>query len=338
MTDCIFGGSNGMDLYQDLVRVAVPALPAPAPEPARRAILVVGMSRSGTSLLTNVLHTLGAALPHDLMGAAHGNPIGHFEPQALVALNDDILHSLDRSWDDPRPIPPGWFRSRPAYAFLQRIIAQIRSSYDDASLLVIKDPRLCRLLPLYVSALDVLDIEPLVILQMRPVAEVVQSLVDRDDMAPDVAESLWVRSVIEAEWQSRHCRRVWVSMTEMVADWPGTVSRIAHGLRVEWPIGLQAASGEIASLLKPRLCRRVAAEPCEHRERPFCADVWTAVRHGLAGDEPAARAGFDTVRGALHDLDRMYGPYLLALAAMQASLSWRLTAPLRALRRVARRG
>jgi hypothetical protein len=338
MTDRIFEDRIGMDGYQDLVRVAAPPLPVAVPEPPRRAILVAGMSRSGTSLLTNVLHTLGTTLPHDLMGAGHGNPIGHFEPQALVALNDDILRSLDRSWDDPRPIPPGWFRSRPAYAFLQRIIAQIGSSYGDASLLVIKDPRLCRLLPLYVNALDVLDIEPLVILQVRPVAEVVQSLVDRDDMPPCVAESLWVRSMIEAEWQSRNCRRVWVSMTEMVADWPGTVSRIADGLRLEWPIGLQAASGEIASLLKPRLCRRVSAEPHEQRERPFCADVWTAAEHGLAGDEPVARAGFDAARGALHDLDRMYEPYLATLAAIQTSLSWRLTAPLRALGRMARRG
>jgi len=40
----------------------------------------------------------------------------------------------------------------------------------------------------------------------------------------------------------------------------------------------------------------------------------------------------------LHDLDEMYEPYVSTLAAMQASLSWRLTAPLRTMRRVAWRG
>jgi hypothetical protein len=327
-----------MDGYQDLVSITAQMRPAAASVPSRRAILVTGMSRSGTSLLTNVLHTLGATLPHDLVGAGHGNPRGHFEPQALVALNDRILESLDRRWDDPRPIAASWFRSRSAYQFLQLIIAQIQSSYGDAPLLLIKDPRLCRLLPLYVDALDVLDIEPLVILQVRPVAEVVQSLVDRDDMQPRLAESLWLRSVIEAEWLSRNCRRVWVSMTEMISDWPDMVCRIAEGLHLDWPVNLQKASGEIASLLKPRLCHRVVSTTCERNVHQFCNNVWIAAEHGLAGDEPAARAAFDLVRGALNDLDRMYEPYMLVLAAMQASLSWRLTAPLRALGRVARRG
>src|ERR1700710_432997 len=108
-----------MDGYQDIARVARVALPIPEPRPARKALVVLGMSRSGTSLLAHVLHALGASLPNDLMGAAHGNPLGHFEPRALVALNDRILESLDRRWDDPRPIPARWFRSRPAYEFLR---------------------------------------------------------------------------------------------------------------------------------------------------------------------------------------------------------------------------
>jgi hypothetical protein len=327
-----------MDGCQDLARVEPSTLLTPIPRPTRKAVLVLGMSRSGTSLLAHVLHTLGAALPEDLMGAAHGNPLGHFEPRGLVALNDEILESLGRRWDDPRPIPARWFRSRPAYPFLKRITAQIRESYGDAPLLVIKDPRLCRLLPLYLDALDVLDIEPLAILQVRPVTEVVQSLADRDDMQPNLAEFLWLRSVIEAEWQSRNCRRVWLSMADMVEDWPDAIRRITDGLRVQWPMDPKRAFGEIALLLKPRLCHRVAPTRGDDNLRRFCAEAWMAAEHGLAGDEPAARAAFDAARAALHDLDRMYEPYLLALAAVHTSLSWRLTAPLRALRRVARLG
>lgn len=71
----------------------------------RKALLVLDMSRSGTSLLTHVLHALGAALPRDLMGAGHGNPLGNFEPLGLIALNDRILQSLGLRWDDPREIP-----------------------------------------------------------------------------------------------------------------------------------------------------------------------------------------------------------------------------------------
>jgi hypothetical protein len=320
-----------MDGCQDLARIDAP-LAMPEHRPARKAVLVLGMSRSGTSALAHVLHALGAALPRDVMGAGHGNPLGHFEPRGIVGLNDAILASLDRRWDDPRPIPTRWFRSRSAYPFLQRVTAQIRESFGDASLLVIKDPRLCRLLPLYLDALDVLDIEPLVILQMRPVAEVVRSLGDRDDMQPGPAASLWLRSVVEAEWQSRACRRVWISMADLLADWLEAVSRIAEGLDLAWPTDTRAATDAIASILKPRQCHRVASMRSDYHTSGFCTEAWASALQGLAGNEPAARAGFDAVRGALQDVDQMYEPYLLRLAAMQASFSWRLTAPLRALR------
>ncbi len=288
------------------------------------------MSRSGTSLLTHVLHALGAALPQDLMGPSHSNPFGHFEPRALVALNDRVLAALDRPWNDPRPIAPRWFRSREAYRFVRQITAQIGESYGDAPLLVLKDPRLCRLLPLYLDALDMLEIEPLIILQMRPMEEVVQSLADRDGMEPDLGEFLWLRSVVEAEWQSRNCRRVWVSMGEVLADWPGTIRRIADGLRLEWP---EAALTEIGSLLKPRFRHHVAAPGSDPAGRRLSTAAWTAVEHGLAGDEPAVRAGFDTVRGMLHDLDRMYAPIIATRRPWFEWLPRRVIEPLRSLRR-----
>jgi hypothetical protein len=326
-----------MDFCQDLTRVEISTPLVPLPRPARKAILVLGMSRSGTSLLSHVLHVLGATLPNDLMGAGYGNPLGHFEPKALVKLNDRILESLDRRWDDPRPIPARWFRSRQAYRFMRRITGQIRQSYGDAPISVIKDPRLCRLLPLYLDALDVLDIEPLVILQMRPVAEVVRSLGDRDGMQPGLAEFLWLRSVLEAEAQSRSCRRVWASMGGIMTDWPDAMRRVTDGLDLEWPMECHEAIGEIGPLLKPRLCHGAAPEPFEATMPRFSAATWLAVEHGLAGDEPAARAAFDAVRAALTDLDQMHGNYLSALAAVRKPLLWRLNAPLRTLRRVTQR-
>jgi hypothetical protein len=197
-----------MDICQDSAGVTVSTPVVSLPRPARKALLVLGMSRSGTSVLTHVLHVLGATLPNDMLGAGPGNPLGHFESRALIELNDEILKSLDRRWDDPRPIPPRWFRSPDSYRFMRRIADQIRQDYGDAPILVIKDPRLCRLAPLYFDALDVMDIEPLVVLQMRPVAEVARSLADRDGMQQGLAEFLWLRSVLEAEAHSRNCRRV----------------------------------------------------------------------------------------------------------------------------------
>jgi hypothetical protein len=218
----------------------------------RKAILVAGMSRSGTSMITHVLHTLGAALPDDIVGPGAGNPLGHWEPRALVAINDEILNCLGRSWDDPRPLPDGWLETGQSRFNVARIRRRIERDYADAPLLVIKDPRLCRLLPLYRDALESLDIDLAVLLQVRPVAEVVRSLVERDGKHPALTELLWLRSVTEAEWHSRNCPRAWLSFGQVAGDWRECVRRVGQAFDLRWPIHPEDAAPRVAALLQPR--------------------------------------------------------------------------------------
>src|SRR4030095_1407423 len=65
----------------------------------RHALLVLGMHRSGTSALTNLLVHLGAAPPKTLMGPNQNNPLGFWESQSLCALHDRLLNAAGSSWD-----------------------------------------------------------------------------------------------------------------------------------------------------------------------------------------------------------------------------------------------
>ena len=72
-----------------------------------RALLVLGMHRSGTSALTRTLSLLGAALPQQLMGAKEeNNALGFWEPQAVYELNEALLRQLGSRWDDWQALPP----------------------------------------------------------------------------------------------------------------------------------------------------------------------------------------------------------------------------------------
>ena len=66
------------------------------------------MHRSGTSFLGECCGALGYALPRDSGGPADDNPRGHFEPQAVVALNEAILASRGAVWNrvGPLDLPP----------------------------------------------------------------------------------------------------------------------------------------------------------------------------------------------------------------------------------------
>jgi hypothetical protein len=252
----------------------------------------------------------------------------------LVEINDRILSHVGLAWNDPRPLPQGWVHSAEAHGFALQIRQQIEREYPDSRLLLIKDPRLCRLLPLYCDALEMMDIEPSVVLQVRPPAEVVRSLGQRDGTAADLSQLLWLRSVTEAEWHSRHCPRIWLDYAQVTADWRDSARRVAQRFDVTWPIPPETASGRV------KLLHLGLREPDRSAQPPILRRAWAAIDAGLADDEAAARRGFDLVRQQLSETDQLYMPIVTDLAQRHAaqlqtirtSTCWRLTAPLRALR------
>jgi hypothetical protein len=169
-----------------------------------------------------------------------------------MEIDDEVLHTMGRTWDDPRQIPSDWFRSKTAYSFHERLREVIQSEYVDAPLIVIKEPRICRLAPLYLDVLDALGIKPYVVLTVRHPAEVIHSASDRNDLDPATIELLWLRHVLEAETASRSCRRVWTSYDRVLQSWGPTVQSIASGLELTWPNEPENVRPMIEEFLRPR--------------------------------------------------------------------------------------
>src|SRR5437764_9402426 len=67
------------------------------------AVCITGAHRSGTSMLTRLLHGCGLYLgPNDaLMPPQADNPDGFWEHLSFVALNDELLEALGGAWDLP---------------------------------------------------------------------------------------------------------------------------------------------------------------------------------------------------------------------------------------------
>ncbi|HID44873.1 MAG TPA: hypothetical protein EYP34_03850, partial [Chromatiaceae bacterium] len=76
----------------------------------RTLILVLGMHRSGTSVLTRVLNLLGADVGENLLQAQPDiNARGFWEHEDLIAINEALLSVLERNWYDFRPLPERWW-------------------------------------------------------------------------------------------------------------------------------------------------------------------------------------------------------------------------------------
>lgn len=119
----------------------------------RQALLVLGMHRSGTSALTRVLSLLGADLPSRLLESRPDCVRGYWESADITGIHDRVLACAGLGWDGVLPIPVSWWHSDAAHGFEREILDVLRRDFSASSLFIIKDPRICRLLPLWTALL-----------------------------------------------------------------------------------------------------------------------------------------------------------------------------------------
>ena len=70
-------------------------------EPKRKLVIVLGSHRSGTSLLTAGVESLGAHTGVKDAYVSDQHPKGFFENEAIVHFNDWLLNFLGGRWDNP---------------------------------------------------------------------------------------------------------------------------------------------------------------------------------------------------------------------------------------------
>lgn len=215
----------------------------------RHAIVVAGMHRSGTSALTRTLSLRGATLPRRLLRPAPDNEAGFWEPREIVAIHDELLASAGSSWDDFSEFPQHWFASASAGSFKTRLVATLWEEFGPAPLFIVKDPRICRIVPLWLSVLDELGAAPLFVIPIRNPFEVAASLKQRNGFPETTSLLLWLRHFLAAERDTRGFRRSFVAYEHLLSDWGKVVDGIARDLHIHWPRRSVAFDLEIDSFL-----------------------------------------------------------------------------------------
>lgn len=210
------------------------------------AILVAGMHRSGTSATTGALRLAGVALGRELLGPGEDNPKGYWENAGAVAIHEKLLHALGRSWDDVRELPAGWDGSAAAAAAMQEIHALVESEFSDTRLWAVKDPRLCRFLPLWKRVLAERGVRAVALLVARHPVQVAASIRSRNGWAEAVGALLWMRNMFEAERSTRDLPRAVVTYDRLLADPIATLWQAAERMGVALPPAADVAAEALA--------------------------------------------------------------------------------------------
>jgi hypothetical protein len=267
----------------------------------RHAILVAGMHRSGTSALTRTLSLRGATLPRRMLKPAPDNETGFWEPVEIVAIHDELLVSAGSSWDDNSEFPLSWFTSNWVKPFKQRLVGALREDFGRSSLFVIKDPRICRIVPLWLSVLDEFGVAPLFVIPIRNPLEVAASLKQRDGFSEVKSLFLWLSHFLAAERDTRGFRRSFVTYDDLLSDWEKVVDRIGRDLHINWPYRSVVFNLEIDNFLRKKWRHYSFNRPQMSARQPLAQWLETAFGWALeaANDHPPAPTELDTVYEAL---------------------------------------
>lgn len=278
----------------------------------RRALVVLGMHRAGTSALTRVLALHGADLPRTLMAPGEDNPVGFWESRLISDLTEAALRSAGVRWDALGAFPVDWFQSGAAISFQAEMASVLEEEFGDSRLFVLKDPRLCRLTPLLAGALRELGAEPLYILPVRNPLEVAASLYLRNQQIPARGVLLWLRHVLDAEYGSRGARRAFTSYEGLLEDWPRVMTHLSKTFAMRWPESRRKVSSGVNAFLSKGLRHHRASDESLENNPHTAATVTRVYQWCLsqaAGNTPST-ALMDEARRWLDEADQLYLPVL----------------------------
>ncbi|MGR7994314.1 hypothetical protein [Xanthobacter sp. ZOL 2024] len=266
----------------------------------RTAVLVLGMHRSGTSALAGVLAQLGCDLPKDLMAPHSPNPKGYFESNTVRDLNNAILESAGSTWDDWLPFSRDWLETPHAEMFKGQAIDALGREFGQSPLFVLKDPRICRLLPFWRGVLEAEGIRPVVVHIHRGPQDVGQSLYQRNGIEPDLGRLIWLGHVLSAEHDSRGMTRSFTSYDRLLDDWAGVVEGMSRHLGFRWPRLSERVAAGIGEFLLPSLRHNRAPRAeilTNHANPAWLRDVYGILESWVAeGERPQDFSALDAIR------------------------------------------
>jgi hypothetical protein len=319
---------------------------------SKLCILVCGTHRCGTSAVTRVINLLGADIARDLIPAKSDNVRGYWESAAVIKIHDDLLSSVGPPQTDPfdpLSLPSDWQRTEKAQRAKYRLMDHVETEFASSSLFVVKDPRISRLLPLWIDVLQALHIDPIIVIPFRNPLEVAASLARRNAVSLPAALLLYLQSCLEVELASRGLPRFFVRYDTLLRDWQLFQTHLNQlsGMRFSPPSATIKADIDRFLTTDLQHHRFGREQLLRHPDVPaIIVELFDSMcRAAEMGDDLLSRVSFDRLRATRDQVEGVYRGLVLAerqalrasftaerealQRAFERSTSWRVTAPLR---------
>ena len=288
-----------------------------------RSLVILGMHRSGTSALAGLVQLLGVNLGEDLLPAMpEVNEKGFFEHQEILDIHEGLLKSLGSSWYDPLPLDDNWWQRPDVLMQRRRLVTVLRRDFANSRLWGVKDPRLCRLFPLWKSILAEVRCEPLCVIVTRNPHEVADSLAKRDGFSLTLGYLLWLDHMLSAERFTRGLPRAFVNYGSLLADWRSVISEVTGKLDLDWPLSFQEVESEVDEFLSDRLRHQLSTDKRLESDPDLSRWVLATYRElaaAASGESASMHRRLSLTYREFEQAQRLYGPELLRIRSDLAS-------------------
>ena len=273
-----------------------------------KMLLILGMHRSGTSLLAGSCRLLGADLGGRMMEARQDNVMGFWEHDEIVQLHDQILERLGFAWDDVRALPDKWWTYQAIRPLRETLKTVLQRDFGAGKLGCVKDPRLCRMLPLWQELLDELGWQALYILSTREPGEIAASLRSRNGFSAEKSTLLTLRYTLDAEAASRKGTHATIDYADLLKDWRTALRPAWEKLGLAWPADASTLDAEMSRFVHKELRHHASGDGLPKGALGKLAqDTYGALRAGDSAVLDSARqqldgmgAGYDQVLAGLY--------------------------------------
>ena len=194
-----------------------------------KPILILGMHRSGTSLLTRLISMAGLPIgPKDeLVPSGDDNPSGFWENYRLTDFNNKILEQLGGTWFNPPYIQDDDWQGE-KINYLQAEAKNLLDVIFKDQQWIWKDPRNCITLPFWLS---LLPSAPVIIYIYRNPLSIWRSLNKRNGFTKRIAVSLWEIYTRAALKNCRSLPAFFVNYDDFIMDPALIITRIVAFLK-----------------------------------------------------------------------------------------------------------
>ena len=218
-----------------------------------KCIIVLGPDYLSNSIFAGVLNILGINFGKSLQQSRNNNPEGFIKNKKITRINENILESLNSSYDDIRPLQEKWWQKSYVNNHKKEAISIIEKEFKGPVMFAIKDPRLSRLLPLWIEIFSEIKLIPNVVITIRNPSEFAYSLEKRNGFSTEKSMNLWMTHMLDAEYYSREFPRTFLTFDRLVSDPEKSIHQISERLTIQFPLAYEDVKSDVENFLEPAL-------------------------------------------------------------------------------------